>query len=461
MALKLKKMQTHSRARNAILTIILILSAGVAAEAQWKAAASRVRITPERPVWLAGYDARVKPFEAVETDIWAKALAFEDEGGRRAVLVTADLIGFSAPVAELIVTKIREKTSLERNQILLNASHNHSGPALSLDPKPRGKMSAEDVGATAAYTRALAEKIAGAVAESFSRLEPVRLSWGTGIAFFAMNRREHTPNGIILGVNPRGPADRSVPVLRVETPDGKLRAAVFGAACHNTTLTANNFRINADYAGFAQSYIEEKYPGAQALFVTGCGADANPYPRGTFELAREHGANLGKEVCRVLEGKLEPVRGALTVTFDTVDLPMQPMPPREELERRTRGPSWLAGTATTLLEMLARNETPPRHYTAPVAVWQFGEDLTLVALSGEVVVDYVALLTRTLGPLRLWIAGYSNEVFGYFPSARVLEEGGYETRGVSGGKGWFAPEAQGVLVQKVRELTARAGRKNQ
>src|SRR5207244_12712883 len=92
-------------------------------------------------------------------------------------------------------------------------------------------------------------------------------------------------------------------------------------------------------------------------------------------------------------------------------------------------------------------------------VWQFGDDLTLVCLSGEVVVDYVTMLEKALGPNRLWIAAYCNDVFGYLPSARVLQEGGYETRGLySGGIGLFDPKAQDVLVQKVRELAARVGR---
>ena len=107
-----------------------------------------------------------------------------------------------------------------------------------------------------------------------------------------------------------------------------------------------------------------------------------------------------------------------------------------------------------------RGEKLPTHYTCPMAVWQFGPDLTLVGLSGEVVVDYVTLLEKALGPNQLWVAGYCNDVFGYLPSARVLAEGGYETRGlISGGAGFFAPEAEGVVVRTVRELAAKAGRK--
>jgi neutral ceramidase len=101
-----------------------------------------------------------------------------------------------------------------------------------------------------------------------------------------MNRREFTPTGVILGVNPRGLADRSVPVLRVDGADGKPRAVLFGAACHNTTLTGEHSVVSGDYAGFAQEHVRKRHPGAAALFVLGCAGDANPHPRGTVELAR-------------------------------------------------------------------------------------------------------------------------------------------------------------------------------
>jgi hypothetical protein len=95
-----------------------------------------------------------------------------------------------------------------------------------------------------------------------------------------------------------------------------------------------------------------------------------------------------------------------------------------------------------------------------LTVWQFGGDMTLVGLSGEVVVDYVTLLEKALGPNQLWIAAYCNDVFGYLPSARVASEGGYETRGLySGGAGYFDPKAEEVVVRSVRDLAKKAGRK--
>jgi hypothetical protein len=440
------------------LGFLTALTAG-AAEPEWKVGLAQMKITPERPVFLAGYASRNKPFTKIESDLYAKALALEDRQGQRVVLVTSDLIGFPAAVAEPICERLREKTGLKREQILLNSSHTHTGPMLSVKASDGDGLTAAELERNVEYTRQLQDKIVDLVQRATARWEPAKLSWGAGVVPFVMNRREFTPNGVILGVNPRGLADRGAPVLRIDTPDGKLRAVLFGAAVHGTTLTGENYELCGDYAGFAQTYVQDQHPSAQALFMLGCAGDANPYPRGTMELAREHGVTLGKEVCRVLESKLRPVRGPLRIAFDKVALPLQAPPPRAELEKQAGKGGMQAWIAKRMLAVLDRGEKLPASYTCPLAVWQFGDDLTLAALSGEVVVDYVRMLEKALGPNRLWVAAYCNDVFGYLPSARVLQEGGYETRGLySGGIGRFDPKAQDVLVEKVRELAKKVGR---
>src|SRR5207248_2072722 len=153
---------------------------------------------------------------------------------------------------------------------------------------------------TVEYTRQLQDKVVEVVVKAAEHVQSARLSWGSGVAHFVMNRREFTPNGIILGVNPRGLADRSVPVLRIDAADGKPLAVLFGAAVHNTTLGPDNLQVSGDYAGFAQAHVQDKLPGVQAMFMLGCAGDANPYPRGTMNMARQHGQTLGDEVCRVL-----------------------------------------------------------------------------------------------------------------------------------------------------------------
>jgi hypothetical protein len=444
------------------VAVLGLLSAAVPARAapEWKVGLAEVKITPERPVFLAGYASRNRPYDKVTTDLYAKALALEDADGHLAVLVTTDLIGLTSAVAEPVCERLRAEAGLKREQVLLSSSHIHTGPELSLDPTPRDGRAAGDAQRTVEYTRQLQGKLVEVVVRALAHREPARLSWGAGVANFVMNRREFTPRGVILGVNPRGPADRTVPVLRVDGPDGKPRAVLFGASTHNTTLTDTCYEVCGDYAGFAQQYVQEHYPGAQAMFLLGCAGDSNPYPRGTMDLARRHGTELGQEVCRVLEAKLQPVRGPLTVAFDTVALPLQPPPPRADLEKRAAQKGGIqAWVAQKMLATLDRGAKLPATYTCPVAVWQFGNDLTLVGLPEEVVVDYVAFLEKALGPNRLWPAAYCNDVSGYVPSARVLAEGGYETRGLyAGGIGLFAPQAQDVLVAKVRELAGKAGR---
>src|SRR5712692_4940694 len=82
----------------ALGTTILSVSETHAADPEWRVGLAQVKITPERPIFLAGYASRNKPFTKVETDLYAKALALEDRDGHRVVLVTSDLIGFQAAV---------------------------------------------------------------------------------------------------------------------------------------------------------------------------------------------------------------------------------------------------------------------------------------------------------------------------------------------------------------------------
>jgi hypothetical protein len=145
-----------------------------------------------------------------------------------------------------------------------------------------------------------------------------------GSAGFAVNRRQHTDKGVVIGVNNEGPVDHDVPVMKVETPEGKLKAVLFGYACHNTTLDI--YQVNGDYAGFAQIEIEKANPGITAMFMAGCGADQNPNPRRSVELAQQHGSALASAVQDVLSGDFKPVGSPVRTDFTIVDLDIAPVP---------------------------------------------------------------------------------------------------------------------------------------
>lgn len=121
-------------ARCLLVTAMLLLCSGAAPiraeEADWNVGLASIRITPEEPVRMAGYAGRKETSTGVACDLYAKALALEDREGQRAVIVTTDLIGFRAALAEPTCRRIMDAAGLDREQILLNSSHTHTGPTI-------------------------------------------------------------------------------------------------------------------------------------------------------------------------------------------------------------------------------------------------------------------------------------------------------------------------------------------
>ena len=435
-------------------------------QANWRIGLARVCITPEQPVWLYGYagKARFRPFESVLDDIYAKAVAIESHGGEPVVLITADLCVLRQPEESALCEVIMRKNGLARRQILLNWSHTHSGPMIGTSDLNRYPVPEGDLKQTKAYTEKLWNKLAEVTASALADMKPARLSWEVGEADFVKNRRRFDEEGRYRGMapNPDRYVDRTVPVLRIDAADGRLRGIVFGCACHAVTLGNNSNRLSGDYPSFARQYIERRFAGVETLFLQGCGADANPDPRATddqVQVVQQQGRSLGAEVCRVAEGELQPILGPLRVDFSRVDLPLKPVPSRDRLDQLAKGPFWQSHNARRILQAQQQGEKVPARYGAPLALWQFGDDLTLVAISGEVVSDYVPLVNEAIGARRLWVAGYCNQVFGYLPSARVVKEGGYESLGlVSAHIGWFSAEAESVLLAAIRKMSVRVKR---
>lgn len=445
--------------------VLLIVPAHAQAQdeaAPWQIGLASTRITPDTPVRMAGYGSRERKqlSEGIAADLHAKAIALQDAEGNRALLVTTDIIGLTRSVSEPLYQRIGKATGLARNAMLINSSHTHTGPAIGFKANIAHLSDAAHIEGTDRYTRWLSDRLVELAAEAIDSLQPARLSWNVGVATFVMNRREFTERGVRLGFNPRGHCDRSVPVLKVQSTDGDTRCLLFGAACHNTTLTGQHMQISGDFAGYAQQFIERELKGdVQAMFMQGCAGDANPFPRGSEEIARIHGMTLGKEVLRLLESEFTPITGTLTTLLRSVELPLQESFAPDDFDKLDRASGSTREVARQIREKLAAGEELPNSYQAPIAVWQFGEDLTLVGLPGEVVVDFVRMIEDSIGPRKLWVSAYNSDVFGYLPSARVLSEGGYEMRGIySGGFGIFSPRAEQVVVENVTSLAREAGR---
>lgn len=415
----------------------------------WRAGTASADITPEPGLWMAGFAARTAPAEGTALPLKAKALALADGDGRRAVLVTVDLLGVTAAMTGRIADEVERRHGLSKAGLLIAASHTHCGPVVDDQLSVAYDLDASQRARIRDYTTRLEARIVALVGEAVQRLEPARLGWARGTADFGANRR--------VQFLPPGPVDSSVPVLRVERTGGGVMAVVFGYACHNTTLPAQMVRFHGDYAGVAQRELEAQVPGALAMFVAGCGADANPRPRGTVALVEQHGRALAAGVAGAMTN-IRPLDARLDTRLTSVDLPFAPPPEHDIWQARTTDADpYVRRHAQLMLERLSRDgqlEPAQRH---PVQVWRVG-DLALVALGGEVVVDYALRLKREHGA-GLWVAAYCNDVSCYVPSLRVLREGGYEGGGAMlyyGRPGPFDETVEDRLVSAANRLLARA-----
>jgi neutral ceramidase len=417
-------MKTRSWTRRA-LAFALVAACGPALASEFQAGVARVDITPPQPFWMSGYAARTHPSDGVYQDLWAKALVLRDGDGRQAVIVTMDLIGLPRAISDEVADRVRARFRIERAALVLSSSHTHCGPAVRKNLAVLYDFDEEDGRRVDAYGAELVDRLVEVVAKALADLAPAQLSVGRGAVGFAANRREFTPEGVRIGVNPSGPVDHDVPVLKVSAKDGSLRAVLFGYACHNTTLGGDFYRIGGDYAGFAQAEIERAHPGATALFVMLCGGDQNPDPRGTLERAERHGQALAAEVSRVLGTSLPPVRPPVRTAYEVVALEFAPHA-RATFEQEAAGTDVFRRRRARLMLAAYDEGNPVRGTPYPVQALRFGSDLTLLALGGEVVVDYALRAKRELPGENLIVAGYCNDVMGYVPSRRVLQEGGYE-----------------------------------
>jgi hypothetical protein len=434
--------------------VFALLAPIAARAAEWKAGVARVKITPRQPMWMSGYASRDRPAEGMLIDLWAKALTLDDGEGHRAVLVTMDLCGIDRELSRRVCAAVESKHHLDRASIALCVSHTHTGPVVGNNLRPMYGLDERQSKLVDEYAAELEANLDSVAGEALASMAPARLEWGVGRATFAVNRRNNKEEDVARLREEgklQGPVDHDLPVLAVRTPDGKPLAIVFGYACHATTLQF--YQWSGDWPGFAQIEIEKAYPGATALFVAGCGADQNPLPRRTVELARRYGGEAASGVGAAIDAGLHPVAGSLQSSYSEIDLPFASLPTRDQVEKDVASKDrYVASRAKLLLSQWDRDGKLSPTYPYPIQVWQLGAGPAMVMLGGEAVVDYALRLKKELGPERTWVSSYSNDVMAYIPSLRVLNEGGYEGGGAMLYYGLPSPWAPEIEERIVREV---------
>ena len=390
-----------------------------------RAGIARRCITPTRPVFQSGYG-RDSKSQGVYQQLFARALVLEDAAQSRVAILTAELLDFSESLVNAIKSGVKDRLGLTESQVLLSASHTHCGPVVDdfiSNLYPEVDMD---------YVRWLGQACVDTICEAAETMTPVTARFARSRAAFAINRRRPDLEGCPMRPNPNGRWDPEVGIVKFARNDGQPVCVIFSYACHATVMGGQ--LIGGDYPGHAQLCLEREFPGANAMFVAGCFGDVRPrminsegrFCSGTLDDVRALGRELSLAVMAGLTGDIEDLTGPLSHGLETVSLPYQELPSKEELsEKAGNGSDSEAKWAKAMLERLERDRSLPTHRPSTVQVLGIGP-FRLVAFNDETCLGYQLKIKEELAPGPAIVAAYCGTSRSYVPTADMIPEGGYE-----------------------------------
>ncbi|MGY8643451.1 MAG: hypothetical protein ACKVJU_20440 [Verrucomicrobiales bacterium] len=385
-----------------------------------KAGVAKVDITPEIIEGMETVGHR-RVVTGVRDPLRAGVLVLDD-GETKAAIVTTDLINAYDDMVKLVREKIEAETGISAANIMVTASHNHSGPKFT----PLSK-----------YGRELVQKIGSAAKEAAGNMKMVTIGYGEDEIGFGINRRKVIDGRAVVNLNPDGPNDPRVKVLRFDDGESLTPMAVMmHAVCHPCFFTwgdkgthpyPNGYpKVTADFPGDAQTFVEMVYGDkTSALFLQGCAGDIRPnLPGYPYRCADEAdiqwaGRDLGCAVTRALAHGVK----------------------REKLkERETFYP---IRVANKVLELPGK-DGPVK---AELMAMKIGPFLFLT-MPGEPMVDYGFKLEKAIADRAIpIIVGYANGRIGYIATKDAFEVGGYEPE-----MSLLSPEAEAVILDELGKL---------
>lgn len=419
----------HHMARGMIACSALIIECACAADAPFpvesnlRAAVAKIDITPPAGTPVTGH---VRPVDGFRNRLQAEVLLLAD-GQTQAAIVSTDLIAAGLDLVEAFRAVIAEKSGTPAENIMVTASHNHSGPRWD--------------GQSEWGRRVLAD-LAAAVAQAARELRPVSIGYGVDQINFNINRRAMVGGKAVVRLNPEGPCDRRVKVLRID--DGQSLdplAIVMHAVCHACVHTwgdrfsppypAGYPEGSSDFPGEARDFVEMVYGGrTRALFLQGCAGDIRPnlpgYPYRCGDEAdiRWIARNLGTAVVRAAD-------------YSVI---------REELAKRPKIYPLRCATKTVPLPAIKPGET----VLCPLQAIKIGPYL-LLTIPGEPMVEYGLRVEHAIGDRAIPIViGYANGSLGYICTDKAFAEGGYEP-----GHSQSGPGAEEIIVRELLSLVDR------
>lgn len=385
-----------------------------------RAAVAKVDISPPDGTKTTGHIRTTKGFR----DRLHAVILLLDDGRTKAAIVTHDLIASSTAVTNDFRTAITEATGIPADHILVAASHNHSGPKWEAHPE---------------YCRKVIDEVTEAVKAALNEMRPVTVGYAVDSIDFGINRRQMIGGKAVVRLNPDGPNDQRVKVLRID--DGRSHdplAVLMHAVCHPCVHTwgdkwsppyPNGYpKMSADFPGEAKAFVEQSYGGrTTALFLQGCAGDIRPnlpgfpYRCGDEADIRWCGRGLGCAAVRASDRSLVREEYAKRPTIY----------PIRAVTKRIEVPAFGGGDPVKC-ELQALKVGPYLFLTLP----------------GEPMVEYGFQIEKSIGERAIPIVvGYANGSIGYICTEQAFREGGYEpTHSASG------PGAEAILVRESTKL---------
>jgi neutral ceramidase len=388
-----------------------------------RAGVAKVDITPDVSQGLDVVGHRRKVFK-VRDPLRAGVLVLDD-GETKTAIVTLDTIGAWDEMVALARERIQQLTGIPAENVMVTASHNHSGPGFDRE---------------SVWGRDLIDKLGAAAKHATATTRPVSIGYDEDRIGFSINRRKVIDGRAVVRLNPEGPNDQRVKVLRFD--DGTSLtplAVVMHAVCHpcfftwgdkGTTPYPNGYpKLSADFPGEAQSFVEMVYGDkTSSLFLQGCAGDIRPnLPGYPYRCADEAdiqwaGRDLGSAVVRSL------ARGVT----------------REQL--RDRSSYYAIRVASAQVSLPGKQG----RVTAELMAMKIGPYL-LLTMPGEPMVEYGFRLEQAIEDRAIpIIVGYANGNIGYIATADAYEVGGYEPNTSK-----LLPEAENIILDELGQLADR------
>jgi neutral ceramidase len=414
----------HSRYANGCLLVrvrirpilAVLLSFGTsfpALAAGFRAAAAKVDITPSQSQWLMGYDPRKST--GVHDKIYHRVLAMDD-GTTQFFLVSSDLCLFSPTVYDELTRRLQSELGVQPRNVWWAVTHTHAAPEVGPPTVYRALLGRSEHEWNRDYEKQVIDGAVQGIRTAKEKLEPARLSIGTGFSMANINRRAKDVDGSVsLGLNPDGPTDRQIGLLRFERSDGSPIAVVANYAMHGTVMSGENLEISGDGPGVVESYVEEKF-GAPVLYVNGAAGNLAPiysvYPNPKAGHLSQFQVLLGDRIISALQSLGTATdRVTLQVGESTIETPRKAgLAWPEEMAGYSRADAAGSSFVRLPIRFLQINDT--LIWSAPV----------------ELFCEISNAVRRRSPFTHTFYFGYTNGWFGYLPTSAAFHEGGYEPK---------------------------------